>query len=284
MTIEIDFDARDFAEKYERQPFILKHNLVNHPLFSYEKLIEAANRLPDEDIEFNAGDVDIVAPEGKKPDHELTPEETINRIREAKTWLGLKKIRQLPEYAELLDEILDALQPHIEPHYPGMHNREGFIFITSPNSTVPYHMDPEHNFLVQIQGDKYFTIWDKADRDILPEEEIEHHYGQTNRKMVLPESAKNRGKTIHLQAGDAMHVPINSPHYVRNGDEVSISLSVTFQTPKSLQREIIYRVNRNIRKAGFSPTPYGTSTAADGMKLTTYRLYHLLRYQRPSAI
>jgi len=284
MTIDIDFDAAEFDEKFERQPFILKHDLTGHPLFSYEKLIEAANRLPAEDIEFNAGDVDIVAPEGKKPDHGFTPEETINRIREVQTWLGLKKVRQLPEYADLIDEVLDTLQPHIDPHCPGMRNREAFIFITSPNSTVPYHMDPEHNFLFQIQGDKYFTIWDKSDRQVLPEEEIEHHYGQTNRKMVLPESAKDSGESIHLKPGHAMHVPINSPHYVTNGDEVSISISITFETPSSLQREVVYRVNRNIRKFGIAPSPYGSSSVVDGMKLATYRLYHLLRYQRPSTI
>jgi len=283
MKIDIDFNAADFDEKFERQPFILKHNLASHPLFRIEKLIEAANRLPDDDIEYNAGDVDIVAPEGKKPDHRFTPVETINRIRELKTWLGLKKIRQLPEYAALLDEILDMLQPHIDPHCPGMRNREGFIFVTSPNSTVPYHMDPEHNFLFQIQGDKFFTIWDKADRDILTEEEIEHHYGQTNRKMVLPDTAKSRGKTIHLKPGDAMHVPINSPHYVTNGDEVSISISITYETPSSLQREIVYRVNRNMRQLGIVPSPYG-HTFGDKMKLATYRLYHLLRYQKPSTI
>ena len=32
--------------------------------------------------------------------------------------------------------------------------REAFIFISSPNTVTPYHMDPEYNFLLQIRGTK----------------------------------------------------------------------------------------------------------------------------------
>jgi len=31
-----------------------------------------------------------------------------------------------------------------------MGRREGFIFVSSPGSVTPHHMDPEHNFLLQI--------------------------------------------------------------------------------------------------------------------------------------
>ncbi len=281
MTPYISFDSKEFADKFERQPFLLAHDLTHHPLFAFDKLVEAANRLPAQDIEFNAGNVDIVHVDDKKPGHRLTPEATIHQIEQLDTWLGLKKICQLPEYSALVDEVLDALRPHIDPHCPGMHNREGFIFITSPNSTVPFHMDPEHNFLFQIKGEKNFTIFDRADRDILPEEEIENHYGRANRKMVLHNEHEARGSTIRLKPGDAMHVPINAPHYVQNGSDVSISISITYDTPSSLRREAVYRVNRNLRKLGISPRPFGTSAAVDHAKITTYRLYHLLRYQKP---
>ncbi len=278
MPPHISFDPHDFAAKFERQPFLLKHGLSSHPLFALEALVAASQRLPSEDIELNAGDVDIVQVADKKPEHRLTPEETIAHIETLNTWLGLKKVSQLAEYSALIDEVLDTLKPHIDPHCPGMHNREGFIFITSPNSTVPYHMDPEHNFLLQIHGEKIFTIFDKADRELLPEEDIEHHYGQANRKMVLHNGHEARGRKIHLKPGDALHVPINAPHYVQNSDNVSISISITYDTPSSLQREMVYRVNRNLRKLGITPRPYAASAVVDRAKIATYRLYHFLRY------
>jgi cytochrome P450 len=40
-----------------------------------------------------------------------------------------------------------------EPLAPGMCQREGFIFISSPGAVTPFHLDPEHNFLLQIKMD-----------------------------------------------------------------------------------------------------------------------------------
>ena len=45
-----------------------------------------------------------------------------------------------------------------------MFRREGFIFISSPGSITPFHMDPEYNFLLQIRGEKQISIWGGKDR------------------------------------------------------------------------------------------------------------------------
>lgn len=270
------FQRADFDRHYERRPFIIRHDLAEHPLFTFERLAELARRLPQENVELNAGDVPATLLEGRPPRHGLDAEQTLSRIQENSTWLGLKKVEQVPEYRELIDAILDRLQPAIAPHYKHTYCREGFIFVTSPRSTVPFHMDPEHNFLFQIQGGKSFTIFDRSDRDVVPEQEIEKHYGQENRKLVLEPELAGRGQRIHLQPGDALHVPINAPHFVQNDDAVSVSFSVTFRSRAADRREMVYALNHKLRRLGLDPTPFGVSFVKDQLKLGAHRAYNLV--------
>jgi ribosomal protein L16 Arg81 hydroxylase len=271
----LSFKAADFHSHYERKPFLIAHDLGEHPLFSFERLADLARRLPEENVELNAGDVPHTLVDGRKPQHGLSPEQTLQRIRECRTWLGLKKVEQVPEYRELIDGILDRLQPLIEARFPRMYRREGFIFVTSPRSTVPFHMDPEHNFLFQIRGGKFFTIFDRSDREVVPEQEIERHYSQENRKLVLEPEHLGRGQRIHLVPGDALHVPINAPHFVENDDEVSVSFSVTFRTRAADRRELVYMLNHKLRRLGVTPTPFGVHPQRDRLKQVSYRAWGL---------
>jgi ribosomal protein L16 Arg81 hydroxylase len=270
-TPKLIIDPDRFRQDYERRPFVIHHDLADHPLLALPRLMALARELDPADVELNAGDVPVSMVDERRPDHGLTPEAALDRIRECKTWLGLKKIGQVPRYRALVDSLLDQLQPLIEPMYPRMYGRQGFIFVTSPSSLVPYHMDPEHNFLFQIRGGKTFTIFDKTDRQLLPEEEIERHYSDENRKMVLARELESRGQRIPLRPGDALHVPINAPHYVQNDAEVSISLSVTFRSPAADQRQQVYLLNRRLRALGLTPAPFGASPARDRIKLGAYR-------------
>ena len=74
-----------------------------------------------------------------------------------------------------------------------------------------------------------------------------------------------------LNPGDGLHFPLNWPHWIQNGDEVSISFSITFRTPQSERTSCIYSVNHELRKRGFNPTPYGNSALLDSAKFNAYR-------------
>ena len=263
---KFQFDITDFEQKFEKEIFPLKHDLVNHPLFSLEKLIEASHRLPKDSIEFNPGDGGINKADQKHLKDHLSPEETIRNISECKTWLGLKWVNQLPEYKQVMDELLDSVKPAIDLIYPNMYSRQAFIFITSPNSTVPFHMDHEHNFLLQIQGGKKFTAFDKFDHELIPEIEVENHCSQGGRKLALKSELASRGKIHTLKPGDALHSPTFAPHYVQNDDSISISLSMTYVTPELSKRTTIYKLNHHLRKLGLKPSPYGQSPWRDNLK------------------
>jgi hypothetical protein len=64
-----------------------------------------------------------------------------------------------------------------------------------------------------------------------------------------------------------VHFPSTAPHWVENGDEVSISININFDLVSIHQRmKRIYSVNRLMRRAGMKPAPPGTSPLRDALK------------------
>ena len=45
--------------------------------------------------------------------------------------------------------------------------RAGWIFVTSPHTITPFHMDKEHNFILQIKGNKRLYVWEPDDVETL---------------------------------------------------------------------------------------------------------------------
>jgi hypothetical protein len=267
----LQIDAASFGEHFDRRPFLIRHRLGEHPLFSLKRLLELGCALPADRVEYNAGDVPVSLDPRNTPRTGLSIEETIRRIEECRSWMVLKNVEQDPEYRALLDACLDQVQEHSESLWPGMHMREGFIFVSSPDSVTPYHMDPEHNFLLQVRGRKKISLFDGGDRDLLSERELEAFYGRGHRNLVFDAANQSKAKVFELAPGDGLYFPATWPHWVRNGPEVSVSFSITARTTSSDRREILYRVNHQLRRLKLRPRPVGDSALADGAKYLVFR-------------
>lgn len=255
-----------FETDFNRRPFQIKHDLVDHPAFTLERLVELARKLPADGVEYNAGDLPITQDPTKTPRTGLSVEETIQRINECKSWMVLKRVEADPTYKRVLDDCLDQ----IEPLAPGMRTRRAFIFISSPGSVTPYHIDHEYNFLLQIRGTKQMTIFDPS---VLPEEALERFYRGEHRNLVFDQTLVDKAQTFQLTPGDGVHVPVNAPHYVLNGPQASVSFSITFRTPEGDRRSAIYEVNDRLRRFGIKPRPVGKQPLVDRAKYLGYALY-----------
>lgn len=264
-------DAMRFRERFDRRPFLVRHRLSDHPLFALPRLIELAQALPEDRVEYNAGDVPVSLDPARTPRTGLSIEETIRRIEECRSWMVFKNVERDPEYRALLDACLDQVREHSESIAPGMGRREGFIFVSSPDSVTPYHMDPEHNFLLQIRGRKQVSLFDGEDRALLPERELERFYARGHRNLAFDEVNQQKAQVFELTPGDGLYFPVTWPHWVKNGTEVSVSFSITFRTASSDRREILYHVNERLGRLGIRLPPVGQSGLADGTKYHAFR-------------
>jgi hypothetical protein len=262
----VEFDDEVFRKKFDREPFLVDHRLPGHPLFSLPRIIELTRSLPADRVEYNAGDVPITLDPKMTPRTGLSPEETIRRIEECRSWLVLKNVESDPEYRSLLNECLAPMQSIIG----GMHYFESFLFVSSPGSVTPFHIDPECNFLLQVRGTKSVRMYPRDNPDILTEEELERFYAGSTRNLVCRDEEGRTARLFELMPGQGLHFPVTMPHWVKNGPEVSVSFSVTFRTPASDRREILYRINHHLRRWGIRPRPVGASRWSDQIKFSSF--------------
>jgi hypothetical protein len=160
------------------------------------------------------------------------------------------------------------LKAHIGPQIEPMIMQEDIIiFVTSPKRVSTYHIDRECNFLLQIRGTKTLHVFDREDREVLSEEEIERFWTVDHNAAAYKPHLQNRATSYRLTPGTGVHIPVNCPHWLENDDNVSVSLSVNFQFKDSV-RANPYRANFLLRKIGLHPTPPGKSAALDSLKST----------------
>ena len=269
----LKLDAAMFRAAFNRKPFIIAHELVNHPLFTLAQLVELSKRLPAEHVKYNSGDIPPGTGLYKGPQTGLSVEETIRRIEECRSWVVLKWVHEETDYGAILNSCLNQVRGLSESVDPGMCKREAFIFVTSPSSTTPYHLDPVYGFLLQIKGRKTVYVLDGS---TLSEEELERYYG-AGIDPVYTEACREKAMRFDLRPGLGLHFPITVPHWVETHDEYSISLSLTFRTAASERRSVVYDVNDSLRRRGFNPAPYGQSALRDSAKFHAFRAFRRAR-------
>jgi hypothetical protein len=268
----VSYSQEEFRENYDRRPFLVQHSLSTHPLFTLHSLVELAQRLPPGQVKYNRGTLDVKDNLDLAPGNGLSVEETIRGIEHCRSWMVLKYVEADPAYRELLVDCLREVRKDSEPIDPGMCEEHGFIFITSPESITPCHIDPEVNFLLQVRGSKVMNIFNPDDREIISETQLEDFLTAENFGAVsYREEFQSRAYAAELRPGVGVHCPVTAPHWVQNGPEVSISFSITFRTPRTRRRSLVYQMNGKLRRAGIEPLPFARSLWMDSAKASLMR-------------
>lgn len=255
----LDADSKSFALHFDREPFAFRHRLAEHPLFAIPRLFELVQslaRLPDE-VYFDAGEVGVSQRWDRIPLPQMSVEDALRRIETSGAWIIIRHAERDEAYGRLLDECM-AEAEHLanRPFRREMLKQHAIIFITSPGRVTPYHIDRECNFILQIHGNKTLNVFDRTDREVLTEEELERFWAVDNNAAVYKPLLQDRAYVYPLRPGDAVHVPVNCPHWVKNGDNVSVTLSVNFWY-RDKSRSDVYRANYFLRRLGLRPSPPG---------------------------
>lgn len=267
------FDAearRAFAAAYPEVPHLLRHNLGTHPLLDIEALAQLAEGLSEASVEYNRGDLPVGV-DGKPAPNGLTIGETIRNVAKSNSWAVLKNIEQSESYEALLIELLSEIRHEIEAKTGAMLTPQGFIFISSPNAVTPYHFDPEHNILLQIRGSKTMTQFPAGDPRFAPDEVHESYHAGGPRELTWDESLMKGARAFPLGPGEAVYVPVMAPHFVKNGPDSSVSLSITWRSEWSYAESEARGFNHLLRQRGLSPRAPGRWPAKNIGKSLAFR-------------
>ena len=258
--LQLDDDA--FARAFASAPLQVSHGLAGHPLLTLDALADLAAFLPEDSIEHNRGQVPEIAASGEMARLDLPPGEIARGIETNGCWMVLKRIEQHADYRGLLNAVLDDVTPLAEGREGAVTRREGFVFLSSADSTTPVHIDPEHNFLLQIHGAKQMNVG-RFESDMAEARELERYYAGGHRNL---DRIPGPSSTFRLGPGDGVYVPLHAPHWVHTEHSFSISLSVTFYTEYAERSAVVHAVNARMRGLRLSPAPPGQRPAVDRAK------------------
>jgi len=265
----ITTDREKLSSCFDREHFEITHTLAEHPLLQIPELMHLAERTtktrPD-GIYYDAGDIRVDQRWDQMPQKQFSAIESMQRIETCGAWLLFKNVQNDPIYRDFLGDGWSEIKSRINPQLNTQILREdALIFVTSPKRIATYHIDRECSFLLQIKGTKTIHIFDRTDREVLPEEEIERFWTVDNNAPVYKPQFQARATSYKLRAGNGVHIPVNCPHWVENDDNISVSLNVNVQF-KDMLRANTYRVNHALRALGLTPTPPGQSATVDYLK------------------
>jgi hypothetical protein len=268
-TSIFDSENPGFQKSFDEKPFEFDHCFhQDHPLFQLGRM----RHLVEEGTEtrpwavYDAGEIQIGQKWETYPKKTKTVEETFDDIDSGRAWMMLRHVEKDPAYGKLLDQCLEEVTRLSGREIDGdKKSQEAIIFLTSPNRVTAYHIDRECNFLMQVRGRKTINVFDRSDRDVVPEEELEKFWAKDNNAGIYKPQFQDRAYVFGMKPGTGVHIPVNSPHWLKNDDNVSISFSISYQY-KDWTRKNVYQANYHLRKMGLHPTPPGKSALIDNSK------------------
>ena len=268
-----------FQTAFDRKPFPFFHSVHESELFSWPVLTRLAARAEAKSggYYFESGNTAPGekwrgVPEGK------SLVDVLANIGESNSLIMLKRVQEYEEYRAFLNTCMDELGTLCDVDLKRSYRDPVMtILITSPGRVTPYHIDGEANFLLQIQGSKTVHIFNGDDNEVLTDVELEKFWsGEDTKAPKYREHLEAKAWRFEISPGTGVSNPVIFPHWVENGSDVSVSLSINFKRVVDTAADA-FRVNHALRKMGIHPRRPGSSPALDGIKSNGYRAARSLK-------
>jgi hypothetical protein len=202
-----------------------------------------------------------------------TLEQTIEEIRVSNSYIMVRAPEAEASFAGLKRDLLADTESIIRARDLGRRaiDAELYLFIASPNSVTPFHIDRNSTFLMQFQGTKTVHVFPQWDERVVTAADAEAYMAYANTRLPWDEDIDALGTPFEFAPGEALHIPFVSGHHVRNGaDDVSISMSIIFNTDQSVGWRNALAMNHKLRKmmavVGAAPASVGESAWKDSVK------------------
>ncbi|MDI3380164.1 cupin-like domain-containing protein [Xenophilus aerolatus] len=271
----------------DRDAFKFRHKLLGHPALSLENLAQVLPALPKERVMYSMrklqnGD-DFESTFAKRP-AEQGIEATIEQIRTSDSYIMVSGPEVHPSFAPLHRELMADVESVMRAQGVGDHavDPQLYLFIASPGSVTPFHIDRYSTFLMQFRGSKTVTVFPQWDERVVSLPHTEAYMAYANTRLPWSDERNAFGKPYEFSPGEALHIPFAAGHHVRNGTgDVSISMSIIFNTDESVRWRHALAFNHRARKllgrVGMQPAPVAVHAWRDSIKSSAFSLASRLK-------
>lgn len=264
----------------DKSAFKFQHKLLGHPSMEMANLAKVIPSLDEGQLFHSSGKLSTNANFARTyldNKNGLSIEETIHTMKDNDSFIMVRNPESHDSFKPLFKELCGDMEAWMKAHQLGHRAIDPmfYMFIASPNSVTPFHIDRISTVLMQFQGSKTVTTFPAWDRQTVPQEVLETFMIDNGRGPSYDPSFEAKGTAHEFGPGEALHIPFIAPHHVKNGSsEVSISLSITFHTAHSEKLKQAMLLNYLMRKRlNYRPSSVGRSEIKDRAKARILRGY-----------
>jgi hypothetical protein len=252
-----------FDDAFPGQSVEFTHDLHLDDRLTLASVADLADRLPRRSVIADTAAQPLLGSQGGPPRGALErPGDVIRDLHNANAWLTLANVEDDSGMAELMNTQLDQLESGMSAKRGKrvkMRKRVAFVFVSSPNSVTPVHFDIEHSLLMQLSGCKTLSIG-RWESDAARRHEFNRYWDGSHGRIetLQPEVA-----TYTMTPGRAVYIPPGTPHWVHNGPDVSLSVTLTYFTAATVRENRVEDFNAHLRRRHLNPRNPGHSAAVD---------------------
>jgi mannose-6-phosphate isomerase-like protein (cupin superfamily) len=245
---------------------------------------DLADRLPRQSVIADSAAQPLLSPQSGPPRGALErPGDVIRDLQNANAWLTLLNVEDDPGMAELMNTYLDQLASGMSAKRGKrvkLRKRVAFVFVSSPNSVTPVHFDIEHSLLMQVSGRKTVSIGRWAS-DAARRHEFNRYWDDSHGRIetLQPEEAE-----YTMTPGRAVYIPPGTPHWVHNGPDISLSMTLTYFTAATVRENRVEDFNAHLRRRHLKPRDPGRSAPVDIAKSYAMGAWAMGRRLRSAAV
>jgi mannose-6-phosphate isomerase-like protein (cupin superfamily) len=273
-----------FDDAFPARSVEFSHDLHLDDRLTLAAVADLADRLPRRSVIADTAEQPLLVPQGGPPRGVLErPGDVIRDLQNANAWLTLLMVEEDPGMAELMNNYLDQLESGIsakQGKQAKLLKRVAFVFVSSPNSVTPVHFDIEHSLLMQVSGCKTVSVG-RFESAAVRRHEFDRYWNGSHGRIetLQPEVA-----AYTLTPGRAVYIPPGTPHWVHNGPDISLSVTLTYFTPATVRENRVENFNAKLRRRHMNPREPGRSATVDMAKvcaLGVWTMGHRLRSLSP---
>lgn len=271
----------------DRASFKCRHKLLGHPALEFSNLARVIPALPAKHVMYSVRQLatgeNFEQTFSKRP-LERSIEETLENMRTSDSYVMIQSPEADPSFRDLHRQLLDDVEQLMRQRGVGKvaQNPHLYLFIASPGSITPFHLDRYSTFLLQFSGSKKVSVFPQWDESVVTAPRLEDYVAYHNTSLPWTPDMNALGTHYQFAPGDALHIPFAAGHHVHNGPEdVSVSMSIIFNTEESMRWRHALNFNhaarRRLGRVGLSVEPVGHSNLRDRVKARVWSMYSTVR-------
>ncbi|MEQ9545818.1 MAG: cupin-like domain-containing protein [Marinobacter sp.] len=261
-------------QKLDVSPFKIRHSLLGTKVLELDSLTEILLRLPKNQVYLSNTRLDkqddFEATFKKRKDGSCSLESALRGMLHSDSLIMVNSPEVDSAFKPVYEEIMESIAKLVAQRdrrkrilMPTL-----YLFIASPNSVTPFHIDRYSTFLFQFRGSKKVYVAEPWDNRVVSDANREAYISYANTKLPWNDGQERLFTCFDFTPGECIHIPFVSGHFVKNGsDDISISMSLIFNTENTMMwRRALnfnHRARRILRPLNVAPYPVGRSDARD---------------------